>query len=639
MYRFVFILLFFIPTLCYAQRPFKTDSKKAIRLYEEGLANYNRNYYQVAEKYLLDAIKTDEMFQNAYLVLAEVYWEQGKYDVAIEYYGKGLQIDSSFYPRGYFNKARLEVKLARYNDALNSYKTYLNIEPDDPKYSELARKGLRQAKFAIHAIQNPVPFEPVNLGPNINTKYDEYWPSLSADGQTLFITRKIESYDITKGNYSQEDFFFSHYENGEWKAMKNAGSPLNTSDNEGAQSISANGKLMVYTVCNRRGVIGRCDIYYAEKEGEKWDHPKNMGPPVNTSYKETQPSLSADGRAIYFACDRPEGKGGLDIWTSTRNDDGTWNTPTNLGDSINTPGDEMSPFIHQDNNTLYFSSDSHIGMGGFDLYRARRTEKGEFNHVQNLGYPINTSGDEIGLIVNAKGNIAYYASDMNKKNGKDIFQFELYKEARPEEVSYMEGQVYDEKTRKRLKAKFELYNLGDGSLVSQSESDERTGEFLLCIPTDRDYMLNVTHPGYLFYSDNFALRGIYHIDKPFLKDVPLKPLEAGESIILKNIFYETDSYALKVESKYELDKIVVFLQNNPSINIEISGHTDNTGTPVYNQTLSENRAKSVVQYLTENGIAMERLTYKGYGLSQPIDTNETEEGRANNRRTELKIVK
>ena len=638
MHRILLAILLFIPACIIAQRPYKTESNRAIRLYEEGLDYYNKKYYIAAEQQLLEAIKIDESFQNAYLVIAEVYWEEGKYDKAIEYYGKGLEIDPSFYPRGYYNKARLEIKTSRYEDALNSFKTYIGLEPDDPKYSVLAKKGVRQAKFAMNAVKNPVPFEPINLGPNINTPSDEYWPSLSADGQTLVFTRMVENYDIMRGNYLQEDFFFSHLENGEWLPAKNAGAPLNTSDNEGAQSISANGKLMVYTVCNRKGVIGRCDIYYAEKDGESWTFPKNLGPPVNTTYKETQPGLSADARTVYFASDRPGGKGGLDIWVSKKNDDGTWQTPVNLGDSINTPGDEMSPFIHPDNNTLYFSSDSQIGMGGFDLYMARRNEKGEFDRIENLGYPINTPGDEVGLIVNAKGNVAYYASDMIKEDRKDIFKFELYKEARPEEVSYMKGQVFDEKTRIRLKAQFELYNLSDGSLISRSESDERTGEFLVCIPTNQDYMLNVARQGYLFYSDNFSLRGIHELEKPFLKDIPLKPIETGETIVLKNIFYETDSYALKPESKYELDKIVAFLQSNPLIHIEIRGHTDNVGTMEYNQTLSENRARSVVDYLIEKGIDSNRLVYKGFGMSQPVDNNETEEGRANNRRTELKII-
>jgi tetratricopeptide (TPR) repeat protein len=398
-FRITVILLIFLCIQAVAQQPYKTESKKAIKYYEEGLEGYNQGYYALAAQYLKNAIETDPNFQNAYLVLAEVYWDVGKYDLAIENYDLGLKIDSTFYPKGYLNKGKLEIKIGRYVDALKSFNTYLALESGDNKYIQQAKQGTRQAKFAIHAMNNPVDFNPVNLGPNVNTKDDEYWPSLSADGLTLVITRLVHTYDITTGNRMQEDFFFSHFADGIWKPMKYAGFPLNTPDNEGAQSISANGQLMVYTVCNRKGVIGRCDIYYSEKQGDEWTFPKNMGPPINTTAKETQPSLSADGRTIYFASDRPGGKGELDIWVSQRNDDGTWQVPVNLGDSVNTSGDEMSPFIHQDNNTLYFSSDSHIGMGGYDLYIARRDENGNFTHVENLGYPINTPGDEIGLIV------------------------------------------------------------------------------------------------------------------------------------------------------------------------------------------------------------------------------------------------
>jgi outer membrane protein OmpA-like peptidoglycan-associated protein len=277
-------------------------------------------------------------------------------------------------------------------------------------------------------------------------------------------------------------------------------------------------------------------------------------------------------------------------------------------------------------------------MGGFDLFISRRDDNGNFTHVKNMGYPINTQADEFGLIVNSKGDRAYYSSDINKEYGKDIFQFDLYAEARPMEVSYLKGQVFDEKTRERLKAKFELYNLNDGQLVSRSESDERTGEFLICLPTNIDYMLNVERKGYLFYSDNFALKGVFHLEEPFLKNIPLKRIETGGSIVLKNIFYATDSYILLPESKYELDKVVKFLNTNTQIKVEISGHTDNVGTVSYNQLLSENRAKSVIQYLTSQGIKIERLSYKGHGFNMPVDSNDTPEGRAKNRRTELKIT-
>jgi len=277
-------------------------------------------------------------------------------------------------------------------------------------------------------------------------------------------------------------------------------------------------------------------------------------------------------------------------------------------------------------------------MGDFDLFVSRLDSNGNWSKPKNLGYPINTYRDEVGLIVNARGDIAYYASDIHPSTGKDIYCFTLYEDARPHEVSYMKGRVFDENTRDRLKARFELYDLNDGTLISQSFSDPVTGEFLLCIPTNKNYMLNVEHKGYLFYSDNFELEGIYHLEKPFLKDVPLKRVKTGEKTVLKNIFFETDSYLLKPESVFELDKLIRFLKTNSDLSIEISGHTDNIGTREYNQTLSENRAKSVVEYLISKGISADRLVYKGYGFDQPIDENDTEAGRANNRRTELKII-
>jgi outer membrane protein OmpA-like peptidoglycan-associated protein len=638
MYKYLISIFICFSLTLSAQRVYRTESKKAIKLYEEGLRAYNLQNYAYAQELLLAAIKVDEYFQDAYMVLAEVFWDDQKLENAISYYNAGLSIDPYFYPKGYYNKARLEIRVGKYKEAQNSFKDFLTFDSTGSKYRIMAERGIEQTKFAINAIENPVDFKPINLGPNINTTHDEYWPSLSADGRTLVITRLVSFYDITLGNHVQEDFFSSTFNDSTWQLAENMGAPLNTTDNEGAQSISANGQLMVFTVCNRHGVIGRCDLYYSRLENGRWTYPENMGQPINSTSKETQPSLSADGSTVYFASDRPGGKGKLDIWVSRQNEDGTWSKPENLGDSINTPGEEMSPFIHHDNTTLYFTSDYHIGMGGFDLFMSTKSADGKWGKPKNLGYPINTHRDEIGLIVNAKGNMAYFASDIDQRRGKDIYQFELYSEARPQEVSYLKGRVFDEVTRQRLKARFELYDLADGSLVNKSESDERTGEFLLCLPTNRDYMLNITRTGYLFYSDNFALSGIHHLERPFLKDIPLKPIETGQSIILKNIFYETDSYELRDESQYELNKVVKFLNSNPAIKIEISGHTDNIGTPGYNMRLSENRAKSVVEYLTSKGIKTDRLIYRGYGLAQPLDSNETEEGRANNRRTELKIV-
>ncbi len=620
----------------YSQQETNTDSKRAIDAYNQGVKNYTLHNYAEAIDLLKQAIDADQNFINAYLVLAEIYTDDNQYENAIDAYKKGMAINPLYYPRGYIRQGTLEFNLARYEDSKESYKRYIELDTKDNKQIETARKGIKKCEFAINAVNNPVDFKPENLGPNINTVNDEYWPSLSADEQTLIITRLVRR-TIAFGGV-QEDFFISHKAQDGWGMMENAGYPLNTDDNEGAQTISADGRLMVFTACNRQEGVGRCDLYYSEKVGEKWTYPKNMRAPVNTHYKETQPSLSADGRTLYFASDRPGGKGQLDIWVTVKDEEGKWTQPVNLGDKINTRQHEMSPFIHFDNQTLYFASEGYPGLGGFDLYISRKDSSENWTKPENLGYPINTSKDEIGLIVNSRGNKAYYASGRDPSVGKDIYMFELYSKVQPNEVSYMKGKVFDVETGNRLKTKFELIDLETAKTIYEADSDEETGEFLVCLPTNKDYCLNVSKKGYLFFSENFALKGIFKSTEPFLKDVPMQPIKIGETIILKNIFYKIDSFALKKESKIELDKVVKFLRDYPEVKIEISGHTDNIGTAEYNQALSENRAKSVVNYLINSSVLKERIVYKGYGYSKPVASNDTEEGRAQNRRTELKVI-
>jgi outer membrane protein OmpA-like peptidoglycan-associated protein/Tfp pilus assembly protein PilF len=618
-----------------AQKTYTTSSAKAIKLYEEGKLQYRSRNFIEAEKSFLKAIKYDTLFQEPYMVLAEMYWDQKDYTNAINTYHSGLVINPKFYPQGFLNKGELEIKTGDYKSALISFNQFLNLEKSSTKYITQAQEGVRQAEFALNALNNPVFFDPQKLDSTVNSADNEYWPSLSADANTLVFTRLVGS---SKGLDIQEDFFISEADSGRWLMAKDAGAPLNTSDNEGAQSIAANGKFMIYTVCNRRGVIGKCDLYFSEKFGDTWSAPQNIGPPINTKYKETQPCLSSDGRTLYFVSDRPGGFGKLDIWMSKQNINGEWMPPVNLGDSINTSGFESSPFIHHDNSTLYFSSNQHLGMGGFDIFYSRRNKNDAWGKAVNMGYPINTFKDEIGLIVTAKGDLAFYSSDINSKTGKDIYSFKLYDAARPTEVSYLKGNVYEKGTRKALKASFELYDLSDGGLLAQSYSDYRNGEFLICIPTNRNYMLNVSKEGYLFYSENFSLEGVFHLEEPFSKDIPLTKIVAGKSIVLRNIFFETDDYVLKQESKYELDKVLSFLINNANLKVEISGHTDSIGSESYNQELSEKRAQSVVDYLVLHGIEKERLISKGYGMSNPIDSNDSFEGRANNRRTELMVL-
>ena len=618
-----------------------TKSKKAIKFYENATRHYdNYNNLGCIEE-VNKAIAEDPKFIEAYYLLASTYSDLKQTQDAISVYEKAISIDEEFYPGAFYLVASLQLSIGKYENAGNNFQKFLKFKGESPIKQKGAIKGLEVVQFAIEQLNNPVPFEMINMGKNINSENDEYLPAITADEQTLIITvrRPKDEQTVSQATKLEEDFYFSNKINGEWNKAEPVGPPLNTHGNEGAQCISPDGQYIYYTACNRAEGRGSCDIYFSRKIGNTWSTPENLGEPINTSSWESQPSISSDGKTLYFASSREGGKGNIDIWKSILDESGKFGVPINLGDSINTRYNEMSPFLHPDNQTLYFSSDGMLGMGGKDIYYSRKNKDGEWTKPINIGYPINTFAEEINLLVNAKGDLAYFSSDKPGGFGKyDLYSFELYQKARPQMVSYMKGKVYDAETLRKLDAKFELLNLETGEIVAQSKANPVSGEFLVCLPVGKSYALNVSKDGYLFYSENIALEGIHSEIKPFIKDVPLKPIKVGEIVVLRNIFFETDKFELKNESKVELNKLIDLLKLNKSLKIEISGHTDNVGNEKYNLTLSENRAKTVYEYLSNNGILKTRLTFKGYGWSKPIENNDTENGRANNRRTEFKVI-
>jgi len=536
-----------------------TTSHKALKHYNLGKQYYNFLDYENAVVELKEAIKIDDDFIEAHLMLAEVCVDLKNYPVAINSFKRAVAIDPKFFPNAIYNLAHIEHLSGMYNDAKDHYQTFLDQGMGSKKRIRLAIKGIKNCEFALQTLLNPVPFNPVNLGKNVNSEYDEYWPSLTADEKTLVFTVLVtdKKRSDLMGTNRQEDFYVSKYENNMWANRENLGSPLNTSQNEGAQFLSVDGKYMFFTACNRKDGKGSCDIYFSVKIID-W---------------EAQPCLSADGNTLYFISNRPGGKGKMDIWKSYWNDKGHWENPVNLGDTINTSGNEMSPYVHPDNQTLYFSSDGFPGMGGFDLFRVQKQDDGTWNKPKNLGYPINTHGDEIGLIVNARGDKAYFSSDRLSESGKDIYKFELYKEARPQPVSYMTGKVFNKETAKPLTAKFELIDIKSADVVMEAFSG-KDGSFLVCIPTNKDYALNVSKEGFLFFSEHFSLSGIHEAVSPYHRDVPMSPIIAGQKTVLRNVFFEYNSFRLREESRIELNKLVEFLNLNSEVIMEIGGHTD-----------------------------------------------------------------
>jgi outer membrane protein OmpA-like peptidoglycan-associated protein/tetratricopeptide (TPR) repeat protein len=644
--KIVFFSLVFLLsiTICRSQDNYKytTKSKRAINAYEEATRQFDSYNDKEALEDLDDAIKADDKFIEAYMLKGDIYANEKKYNKSIENYKKAIQLDPYFFSNNYMNVGLMELLAGKYQDAKNDLEIYDNLKNVNVINKKRAEYMLKTCNFCIDAMNHPVPFNPVNMGDSINTNLSEYQPAITADEQTLVITRLVPrgpEYENSANPY-QEDFYISHKVNDStWSKAVSLGPPMNTPGNEGAQCFSPDGQYLYFTACDRPTGYGSCDLYYSQKVGDHWGVPLNMGPTVNSSYWDSQPSISSDGKTLYFTSNRPGGKGGMDIWKTIKNDKGEWTTPVNLGDSINTDRDEMAPFIHPDDQTLYFASKGWQGMGGFDIFYSRRDTSGKWRKPVNIGYPINTAADESYMIVNSKGDLAYYASDRpGGKGGMDIYTFPLYEKARPKPVTYMKGKVFNKQTKETLQAKFDLIDLKTAKTVVESTSDPVTGEFFVCIPTEKDYALNVSKDGYLFYSENFTLSGIHSRTDPFIKDIPLQQVKVGEIVVLKNIFFDTDKYDLKSESTAELEKLTELLKNNPLMKIEISGHTDNVGEMKYNQVLSENRAKAVYDYLIAHGIAKERLTYKGYGQTKPIDTNDTDAGRANNRRTEFKVL-
>jgi outer membrane protein OmpA-like peptidoglycan-associated protein len=618
---------------------YSSGSKKAVRRFEEARTCYESRDDACCEEALLKSIKADDEFIEAYQMLAQLCFDQGRLEEAIGYYTVTLDIDPVGNPDGYRLLAGLKLMAGDYEGALQTVNTYLTFPADKVGNNRDGASIREKCLFALEAIRNPVPFKPENLGPAVNSEYSEYWPSLSVDEEVLMFTVMLPGDVQTGGDplSMQEDFYYATRERDSWEPRKNAGAPLNTSDNEGAQSVTADGRTLWFTACNRPRGEGMCDLYYSMLEDGRWSIPENAGTPLNSRYSEKHPAISADGRILYFTSNRPGGYGSYDIWMSVRQGD-RWSDPVNLGDSVNTPGLEQSPFIHPDQQSLYFSSTGWPGMGQGDLFLTRSMRAGGWSNPENLGFPINTNADDMGLTLNAGGSRAYFASDRGEGTDTDIYSFEMPARVRPVPVSYMKGRVFDSRSMKGLVAVLQLVDLESEAVVMELESHSSEGDYLICLPSDREYALNVSADGYLFYSDHFTFTGKHSQAEPLRRDVPLEPLRVGSVVVLQNIFFATGSFQLEPESRTELNRVFDFMSMNPAIGIEISGHTDNTGTPAFNQKLSEQRALNVVDYLVNRGIDINRLKGAGYGEMHPVDSNENEQGRARNRRTELKIV-
>ncbi|MEO6315912.1 MAG: OmpA family protein [Chitinophagaceae bacterium] len=629
-----FVLIILSASAIHAQQynPEKIN-KKAAALHSQGLQEATDGNLREGIRLLQQAVKIDKGFLDAYLSIAGMYGELKNYDSAIINYEAARSIDSIYFRdynlpysinlagKGWFEKA-----LA----AVNVFTTIPNLNESSVKAAGYRQRCYQFGiDFKKSHTDTSYKFEPTNLGDSINTAVSEYFPALTIDSRQLIFTRRVRSVN--------EDFFETYSKDGVWSSARALSGSINTNFNEGAQSISQDGQWLIFTGCNFQEGYGSCDLYISYLTPEGWSAAENMGNRINTDQWESAPSLSPDKRDLYFASRRFGGYGGSDIYVSHMGANGHWGEPENMGPEVNTIGDESCPFIHADNQTLYFTSSGHQGYGGDDLFVVRKGAQGKWSLPENLGYPINTIENEGSLVITADGAVAYYASDRSDtRGGLDLYTFVMRNDIRPIKTLWIKGKVFDKKTGKGLPSAVALADLKTKDIISRVQTDE-TGNYLVTLPVGKDYAFNVNRKGYLFFSENFPLSQ-KQPDATYNIDIPLQPLEANASIVLKNIFFDVARFELKPESQVELDNVVTLMKDNPTLRIQISGHTDNVGKPTENIALSNNRAKAVVAYITAKGIDMRRLSFQGLGDSAPLADNKTEEGKAKNRRTELKVI-
>jgi len=638
----------------------KAQPRKAEKHIRQGMELMSVEDYQNAMAEFEAAIQANPFSAEAYLQAAYCAYRLRQNRKAREYFQKAEQMQVNFSPRYLIAYADVLQRLGEPAKARPLVERALStLKPTDPMYSKL-QVTLQQLNNAEKYMAQPLKIEIRNLGPQINSPYPDFAPVISADESILYFTSRrpgSTGNKVAPDGLYYEDIYVSENRNGQWTPARNVGAPLNTTAHDACIALSADGQTLFLFNSENGG-----DIFQSRLKGTRWLPPKNIGSPINSKYWEPSVCLSADERTLFFVSDRPGGLGGRDIYMCRRLPNGKWSAPINLGPPINTPYDEDGPFFHPDGKTLFYSSNGPNSMGGFDIFRTELRPDSTWAPPVNLGYPINTPGDDIYFVLSASGLHGYYASERDDSYGeKDIYLIDfstLQVAAQPTEskeeelnvssepasapvfrpnLTLVTGIIYDSETQAPLEATITIIDNVRAETLAVLTSNAATGKYLISLPAGKNYGIAVTAPGYAFHSENFIVEENMGY-REVRKDIGLNRYKAGTTIILRNIFFDFNKATLRPESKVELERVYTILTENPRMKVRIAGHTDNIGSEEYNQRLSEARAKAVYDYLISRGISADRLSYIGYGESRPIDTNETSEGRQNNRRVELEII-
>ena len=592
----------------------------------------NHGSYGKAEQYFWQCYRLDSTNSELLQQMYQFYVRQNNWQL-IAKFSKKLQVLFPEEAKQFYQQEVLSYfYLENYGKAEEVYKVCRKkFIINDAEELRACQKLADNIAFAKEAVKKPVPFNPINLGAQINTDEAEYLPNLTQDDKYIIFTRRTRSSQVPG---LQEDFFTSKINNENlWYKAQPLSRAINTPQNEGAPSISADGTLLYFAACNRKDGMGECDIYYSYNRGNYWTTPKNLKV-INSEYWDSQPNLSANGKTLYFVSNRPGGKGGTDIWASSINVDGSFGEPYNLGAQINTEYDEISPFIHFDNKTLYFASDGWPGMGSKDIFMNKKDLYGNWSVSENLGYPINSSKSDNSFFVAPDGMFAYFSSSREGGYGKeDIYKFELYEKIRPEKTAYFKAIVLDANTKKPLEVHYTITASEDTSAIFPKIS--KGGIISVGLKANRKYTISAYADGYLYYSsfiDSISEDSLKLIEQK----IYLQPVAKDKQFELKNIEFDFDKAILKASSTKELDWFASYLKSNSKIQILIEGHTDNKGKADYNLKLSENRAEAVRKYLLTQNIAGDRIQTKGFGSTEMVFKEENLQDK--NRRVVIRII-
>ena len=622
-------LLLFLSVRLYAQEEYSVDNPRIKKWYESARQLIKEREFDGGISLYKKCLVKEPTFVEAHWALASIFknlgdLERSFYHLDQYYLGadkSGISVPKlmilvkAYFKNGFYGKAKACL------DQIQLYQI-----PADQDDSLL----IASVAYAYKNQKTKAGVMPKALSSSVNRYLTQYFPTLTIDNNTLIFTKRAGA----SGSYD-EDLVVSYREAGIWSPATLLSNNIHSEFNEGAASISADGRTLIFTMCDKGQTFGNCDLFISRKYGEVWSNPENLGKVVNSKNWDSQPSLGADGNILYFSSDRSGGMGKRDIWYTQRVDN-TWIQPKNMGNIINTLRDDVTPFIHTNGENLVFASNGRVGFGGYDLYMSEQKE-GKWQTPRNLGNAVNNNLDQLSFIISADGSMAYFSQDFKKADGKlktKIVQLPIINDSLVKNTSsYIFGRVRDAISQKAIKAKIELFDIFTNKLKYSTYSDSISGEYFFALNEGLSYGVYAGAKGYFFEDFRFDIQNSSS-GQPDTLDIILSPLEVGATMILENIYFDLASYELTLNSQSELEIVAEFLVEN-QVNIQIEGHTDQSGDPQYNQMLSEQRAKAVYDFLIASGIPSDQLTFIGLGSKHPVESDPTLSDQ--NRRIEFRI--